>query len=143
MKTIYKMCLIFLVLTGAVTLLINFTTVPFGTIDFFKNHGWFFLFFITFFPRLTLFISGLFFHSIEFGGFLWWIGFFIAPRFLVALLATFSYWMTNPLLVVIAWGVALGGESSEKVFITNRLRPTQKFHQYAGTTIDAEFKVKD
>lgn len=145
MKTIIKILFIFLAITGASTLLINYTNVEFKNVDFFVKHGWFFLFSITLFPRLTLLVSGLLVGSIEFGGILWWIGFFIAPRILVAILATVSYWNTNQFLVVMSWLIALGGESSEKFVITRRMnqnRP-QKFNTYEGATIDAEYKVKD
>lgn len=145
MKTIIKILFIFLAITGASTLLINYTNVEFKEIDFFTNHGWFFLFSIALFPRLTLLVSGLIFSTIEFGGILWWIGFFIAPRILVATLATISYWHTNQFLVVMSWLIALGGESSEKFVITKRMQHQhpQRFNQYEGTTIDAEYKVKD
>ena len=145
MKTIIKILFIFLAITGASTLLINYANVEFKNVDFFVKHGWFFLFSIAIFPRLTLLVSGLLVGSIEFGGLLWWAGFFIAPRILVATLATVSYWHTNQILVVLAWLIALGGESSEKFVITKRMgsaRP-QKFNQFDGTTIDAEYKVKD
>lgn len=143
MKTILKILFIFLAITGASTLLINYADVEFKNIDFFVKHGWFFLVFITFFPRLTLLVSGLF-GSIEFGGILWWVGFFIAPRILVAMLATVSYWHTNQVLVIISWLVALGGESSEKFVISKRMSAhPKKFGQYDGGTFDAEYKVKD
>ena len=54
------------------------------------------------------------------GGLLWWLGFIFVPRVLVALLATISYWKQNPVLVVIAWLVALGGESTEKSMLGRR-----------------------
>lgn len=73
--------------------------------------------FITFFPRLTLLFS-----SVAFGGFLWWLGFFFMPRLLVACLATYYYWPTNPVLVFISWFVALTGEVFEKWGITGRKR---------------------
>jgi hypothetical protein len=77
--------------------------------DFWDVHGWVFLICITIFPRLTLLFS-----SIATGGLLWWLGFIFAPRLLVAILATMAYWDTNPVLCVIAWVVALSGETSEK-----------------------------
>lgn len=87
----------------------------FGTVNFFQKHGVFFLLFITIFPRLTLLFS-----SVAFGGFFWWLGFFICPRILVASLATVSYFHTNPILVTLAWIVALGGETMEKAGLTGR-----------------------
>ncbi|MGZ3788506.1 MAG: hypothetical protein ACXVLQ_08295 [Bacteriovorax sp.] len=144
MKTIFKILIIFLAITGASTILYNYTDINFGNVDFFAKHGWFFLFSIALFPRLTLLISGLLFSTIEFGGVIWWLGFFFAPRILVATLATISYWHTNQILVVLAWLIALGGESSEKFVITKRMKSApHKFNQFEGTTIDAEYKVKE
>lgn len=144
MKTLFKIIFIFLAITGASTILYNYTDIDFGKIDFFSKHGWFFLFSIALFPRLTLLVSGLIASSIEFGGLLWWLGFFFAPRILVAILATISYWQTNPLLVIFSWLIALGGESSEKFIITRKMRSApQKLNRYEGTTIDAVYKVKE
>ncbi len=144
MKTLLKILFIFLAITGAYTLLYNYTDVTFGNIDYFSKHGWIFLFSIALFPRLTLLVSGLLFHTIEFGGIIWWLGFFFAPRILVATLATVSYWHTNQILVILAWLIALGGESSEKFVISKRMKNApQSFRSFEGTTIDAEYKVKD
>ncbi len=113
--------------------------------DFFSNHGFIFLFFITLFPRLTLLISGLIFHSIEFGGLLWWLGFIFAPRILVAVLATISYWETNPFLVIISWIIALSGESSEKIIFKRKVYRSPKRHNQVnqGPVIDADFTVEE
>ena len=81
----------------------------YGVVDFWQVHGLFFLVFIALFPRLTLLFS-----SVAFGGFFWWLGWVIAPRLLVAILATEAYWRTNKFLVVMAWIVMIGGESAEK-----------------------------
>ncbi len=144
MKTIIKILFIFLAITGASTLLINYANVDFKNVDFFVNHSWFFLFAIALFPRLTLLVSGLIVGSVEFGGVLWWVGFFIAPRILVATLATVSYWNTNQFLVVMSWLIAFGGESSEKFVISRRMSShPKKFGNFDGTTIDAEYKVKE
>ena len=144
MKTIFKFIIIFLAISGASTILYNYTDINFGDIDFFTKHGWLFLFSIALFPRLTLLVSGLIAQSVELGGLLWWIGFFIAPRILIATLATIAYWHTNQILVVISWLIALGGESSEKLVISRRMRNApHKFNIYEGTTIDAEYKVKE
>jgi len=144
MKTIFKIALIFLALTGASTLLYNHTNVEFGKVDYFVNHGWIFLISIALFPRLTLLVSGIIVGSITFGGIFWWIGFFFAPRILIASLATVSYWNTNPALVILSWLIALGGESSEKFVITKRFKGPRRFDQgFSGSTIEAEFKVKD
>jgi len=78
-------------------------------VNFFFVFGLWFIFFLMFFPRLTLLFS-----SVLFGGFWWWFGWLLAPRLLVAILATTAYWDTNPVLVVFTWLWALGGESTEK-----------------------------
>ncbi|MFI0434277.1 MAG: hypothetical protein ACH350_00940 [Parachlamydiaceae bacterium] len=76
--------------------------------DFWQEHGIFFLIFITFFPRLTM----LFATTIQFG-LLGWIGWFFAPHLTVAIFATHYYWQTNPILCVIAWFVAFAGTGGE------------------------------
>ena len=80
MKTIFKIAILFLALTGASTLLYNYTNVPLGTINYFDKHGWIFLFSIALFPRLTLLVSGLIFNTIAFGGFIWWPKFFLCSK---------------------------------------------------------------
>ncbi len=107
------------------------------------------------FPRLALFLS-----SIASGGLLWWLGWLIAPRVLVAILATESYLQTNPFLVIVAWMIAISGEFSEKEFVRRRSysyfdQPTHKpfgnqqeidesgkthSAQQDETIIDADFK---
>jgi hypothetical protein len=144
MRTVIKIIIIFLVISAFSTVLFNNTNIVFGSIDFFTKHGWIFLISIALFPRLTLLVSGVLFHSVEFGGLLWWLGFFFAPRILIATLATLAYWNTNQLLVIFAWLIALGGESSEKMVIRRKMRSApQKLNDYEGTTIEAEFKIKD
>ncbi len=150
MNTLIKFFLLFLSLTIASAIMIQDFGVEFGTISYWQNHGVFFLIFITLFPRLTLLLS-----SVTTGGILWWLAWFITPRFLVAYLATLAYWQTNPVLVVISWLVALGGESSEKSIVINRGQPfrykktvninngaTSSQNSSSGQTINAEFEVK-
>ena len=110
-----RLLLLFLALTGAFALSSQLLKLEFGQSNYWDHHGIFFLFFVALFPRLTLLFS-----SVPFGGFLWWLGFFFAPRLLVAVLATLAYWHANPILVMIAWLVALGGESSEKTWVIRR-----------------------
>jgi len=76
--------------------------------DFWANHGWFFLFGCVFFPRITL----LFFSAVSFG---FWhiVGWIFAPHLLVAIIATANYWDSNPVMVVISWFIAIGGTSGE------------------------------
>ncbi len=106
------MVLLFIILTAY---LIGAGEIRFGEENYWNHHGLFFLIMITIFPRLTLLFS-----SVPFGGLCWWLGFFFLPRYLVAVLATFAYGMVNPFLVVIAWILAIGGESSEKYIVTRR-----------------------
>ncbi|RLA63797.1 MAG: hypothetical protein DRQ88_06920 [Epsilonproteobacteria bacterium] len=115
MKTVTKLVVLFLAITGASTILINLFDVRLGFENFWDNHGLFLLIFITLFPRLTLLLS-----SIPFGGFFWWLGFLFAPRFLISILATIFYWNQNPILVLASWLVAIGGESGEKYWVTKR-----------------------
>ena len=137
MRTLIKIVIIFLAITLASTILINYFDVEFGNTNFWQVHGVFFLIFITIFPRLTLFFS-----SVAFGGLFWWLGFIFAPRFLVAILATVAYWNTNKILVIISWLLAIGGESSEKYYIhryTVRTSRRKRTPSIEGDIIDAEF----
>lgn len=123
----FKVFFVFLGIALSVFLLRNEFGVAFGTEDFWNHHGLFFLVAIATFPRLTLLFS-----SVAFGGLFWWAGFFFAPRVLVAGLATLAYWNQNPVLVVISWLVALGGESSEKMVVINRSRKSWNERQARG-----------
>lgn len=122
MRLFIKFFAAFLILTGAVTLITQLTHIEFSNKNYWDYRGFFFLFFVTIFPRLTLLFS-----SVAFGGILWWLGFIFTPRILVACLATLTYWHQNPVLVIISWLVAIGGESSEKVVIVRR--PIRTFHR--------------
>ena len=59
------------------------------------------------FPRITTFFAAGPF------GCLAWLGWIFAPHLLVAILATYMYWHTNPILCVIAWFFAFGGTAGE------------------------------
>jgi hypothetical protein len=87
--------------------------------NYWDVHGWWFLFFMLFFPRLTMLFMGQCFvtylHPI-----LFWCGWLVAPRLVGAILATTYYWATNPTLVVMAWIFALGGTGSEGPLIKRR-----------------------
>lgn len=83
--------------------------------DFWQEHGIFFLIFITLFPRLTM----LFAVSLHFG-LLAWLGWLFVPHLTVAILATQYYWETNPFLCIIAWFVALAGTGGEVQMIKSR-----------------------
>lgn len=134
MRTFFTIIILFLAITGASTLLINFFNVDFGTVDYWDRHGYWLLFFLATFPRLTLLFS-----SIPFGGLFWWIGFFFAPRVLVAILATIGYWHTNPLLVIASWLFAISGESSEKYFVQKKVVVIRN----GPKTFEAEYTIKD
>jgi hypothetical protein len=84
--------------------------------DFFDNHGLIALFGLAIFPRLTLLLG-----SFATGGLIWWIGWFIAPHFLVAILSI-PYWDSNPILVTIAWIMAFAGTGGERHLTTARSR---------------------
>lgn len=158
MKTFaFKSLATFFILLVATSVMMDVFKTEFGTVNFFEKHGFFFLIFITIFPRLTLLFS-----SVSFGGFFWWLGFFICPRILVASLATVAYFHTNPFLVTMSWVVALGGETLEKfglggrknrfVFRTFKSRPHYSYEEkrYKDQTtlgnnddvIEAEFTKK-
>ncbi len=77
--------------------------------DFWDVHNFGFVICMCFFPRLTLLFS-----SVQSGGLFWWLGWLVAPRLLVAILATKFYWDTNALLVVVTWIWACVGEGREK-----------------------------
>ncbi len=139
MRNVFRIIIIFLALTGAATLLINYTHIEFGNTNFWDNHGVFFLLFITLFPRLTLLFS-----SVPFGGFFWWLGFFFAPRLLVSILATIAYWQQNPILVLISWIVTLGGESGEKIYFFRRKSSFTRHKPIkSDDVLEAEFKRKN
>lgn len=144
---------LFFIVLVASALLMDVMKMEFGTINFWQKHGIFFLVFITIFPRLTLLFS-----SVATGGVIWWLGFIFCPRILVASLATVSYFHTNPVLVVISWMVAFGGEVFEKwgigsnrfVIKTYRAGPRATYEDMRTHTtlkddgaIEAEFTRKD
>jgi len=153
MNFLLKFAIVFLVLALSSVLLVNVFGVEFGTSDYWSKHGVFLLVGLTIFPRLTLLIS-----SIPFGGFFWWLGFIFCPRILVAILATFAYFQTNPILVVVSWLIALGGEAAEKYGMSRgkfrvytmrggpvggeQPRPSNA-RQFPDDAIEAEFTKKD
>jgi hypothetical protein len=76
--------------------------------SFWEYHGLWFIFFMAFFPRLTMLFATIW------GGFWWWLGLIFAPRLTVAILATMYFGGTNIVLVVFTWIWALSGEITEK-----------------------------
>lgn len=89
--------------------------------NFWDVHSFWFLFAIAFFPRITMLFAGI--CAMPFAYPVWfWLGWILAPRLVVAILATTFYWGTNPILCVLAWIIALSGESMEKKTILTRAR---------------------
>ena len=84
-------------------------------IDFWEYHTITFIIAMFFFPRLTML-----FATTTGGGLLYWVGWLIAPRLTVAIIATSLHSQTNLTLVVLTWIWALAGESTEKQTINNR-----------------------
>ena len=81
-------------------------------IDFWQIHGICFCIFMLFFPRLTMLFTGICF--MPFAGVLFWFGWVLAPRLTCAILASFLYFNTNPILCILVWFWAFTGESVEK-----------------------------
>ncbi len=119
--------MIFVVAIVATSFLFGGVQFEWGAVDFFQKHNFLFLVFVSFFPRMTLLFS-----SVPFGGFIWWLGFFFMPRLLVAVLATLAYGKTNPLLVGIAWVVAISGEVLEKKKLSGSKRFTFRTFSSGG-----------
>lgn len=117
--TLFRGLITFVILLVATSLMMDVFKTQFGEVNFFEKRGVFFLIFIALFPRLTLLLS-----SVVSGGVMWWLGFFLCPRLLVAILATHAYFHTNPILVTMSWLVALGGETAEKLGLS---KPRSKF----------------
>jgi uncharacterized membrane protein YhaH (DUF805 family) len=131
-KNLYRLLLIFIAISVAVFVATRFFKLELGNENYWGHHGIFLLFFLALFPRLTLLLS-----SLSTGGLIWWLSWLFAPRVLVAVLATLSYWQQNPILVIMAWLIAIGGESSEKYFVVRRsvrvARPYGFSHKQADT----------
>jgi hypothetical protein len=77
--------------------------------NYWDTHGIFFLIGLLLFPRITV----IFISSVT-GGFFFWAVFLLFPRIVIAILAASTYWHTNPVLVLIAFLLCLGGEATEK-----------------------------
>jgi len=88
--------------------------------DFWQFHGWLFILTMFFFPRLTM----LFATTVG-GGFLYWVGWLIVPRFTVAILATILFYEHNVTLLIFTWLWALGGETGEKTVISGSTGSTK------------------
>ena len=135
MNLLFKGSAVFFILIVITSIMVDTFQTEFGTVDFFAKHSVFFLFFIAFFPRLTLLFS-----SVATGGFLWWLAFFVCPRVLVASLATMAYFHTNPLLVTLSWLFAFGGEVFEKWGIAGKNRFIIKTYNTAGGPMQPDIR---
>lgn len=81
--------------------------------NFWDVHGFFFLFFLACFPRLTMLFMGICF--VEYAQpILFWLGWLLTPRLVAAILGTTFYWDTNPVLCVFAWIIAISATFGEK-----------------------------
>jgi hypothetical protein len=125
MKTIWRFLVAFLMITVGVAVATVFFGVEFGRANYWNYHGVLFLGLLAMFPRLTLLLS-----SVPAGGLLWWASWIFAPRLLAAVLATLAYWNQNKILVILAWWVALGGESTEKYMMVRRTRSSRRGQGY-------------
>lgn len=83
--------------------------------NFWDYHGFLFILAMFFFPRLTM----LFATTVG-GGFLYWLGWLVAPRLTVAIIATSLFYEHNVVLLIFTWIWALGGEFGEKATIKSR-----------------------
>lgn len=117
MRAFLKVFFTFLGIVGGVALAVGLFGVELSHANYWDHHGVLFLLGLAAFPRITLFLS-----TVASGGILWWLAWLFAPRILVAILATLAYWYVNPILVLVAWLVALGGESSEKHVFVQRVQ---------------------
>ena len=89
--------------------------------DFWTNHGIFFLLLCQLFPRLTI----VFWTAFPLGAdqIIAWL---LAPRFLAAYLATQYYWDTNPVLVMVAWVMAVSSMIGSTVSMGTSLNNQSK-----------------
>ena len=79
--------------------------------DFWDVHGIGFIICLAFLPRLTMLLTGIF---MSWMCPLFLFGWIFAPRLAVAIMASMVYFDTNPVLCILTWLWALGGESTEK-----------------------------
>ena len=87
---------------------------------------------LTIFPRFSLLFC------IVPGTILFWIGWIVLPRLTIAILATFYYASTNPILVILSWIIAMGGESLEKSY-GYKVRKNKSFTK----TRNVEYEIID
>ena len=114
-KQFIRFLVVFAVVGVASAVAMPLFDIEFGTVNYWDHHGVGLLIGLALLPRLTLLLS-----SIATGGVLWWLSWFFVPRYLIAVLATVAYFETNPVLVVFAWLVALGGETTEKHYVQRK-----------------------
>ena len=100
--------------------------------NFWSNNSIFYAIGLALFPRISLL-----FCSIT-GSIFFWFGWLFLPRITIAILATYFYSNTNPILVVLSWIFALGGESAEK-----RYGYKMKKNRDSKKIDNVEYKVVD
>lgn len=85
-----------------------------------SSHSIFLCVMLILFPRITLAFLALGTGSIGITllGLLGWI---FIPRILIAIMATLLYWPAYPILVILAWLIAILCEASEKVVFQRRV----------------------
>ena len=98
--------------------------------NYWTYHGLIYLIGLTLFPRLSLLFCNVY------GNILFWIGWLFLPRITIAIFATIFYSTTNPILVVLSWIFALGGESAEKKY-SYKMATKSK----SKKIIDAEYEI--
>lgn len=90
------------------------------TVDFWAVHGILFCLACAFFPRITLAVLSLGMSILPVTA-LGILGWFFIPRILIAGIGTYYYWDTNPIVCILAWLIALSGESTEKNEVKYRI----------------------
>ena len=81
-------------------------------IDYWLIHGVLYAIALVFFPRITVW-----FFSCVSGGIIFWIFFLLFPRFFIPIIAAAAYWDTNPILVILSFGVFWPTEVTEKKIV--------------------------
>ena len=87
-------------------------------VNFWDLHGVLFIIAMMLFPRLTMLFGTIVWKV--FGGPLFWIGFLLAPRLTVAVIATHLYFDTNPVLCIFSWIWALTAGGVQTTAVKSR-----------------------
>lgn len=89
--------------------------------DFWTNHGIWFLILCQIFPRLTIVFGTA--YPIGADQIIAWV---LCPRFLAAYLATINYWDTNPVLVMVSWIMATSAMIGSTISVGTSLNNQNK-----------------